>query len=48
MDTDLKRNIRTMARLKDLWESNIVANKQYIKQDIRMLYQALPLGGQTQ
>lgn len=38
MDTIEQRNIRTLARLKDLWEHNIVANKPYIKHDIGMLW----------
>lgn len=38
MDTIEKRNVRTLARLKDLWEKNIVENKPYIKQDISLLW----------
>lgn len=33
-DTVHKRTIRTLAKMKDIWESNIVANKPFIKQDI--------------
>jgi len=38
MDTIEKRNIRTLVKLKDLWESNIVANKPYIKHDVGELW----------
>ena len=38
MDTGRQRNIRTLAKLKDLWERNIVDNKPYIKNDIGLLW----------
>lgn len=38
METQEKRNIRTMAKLKDLWEKNIVENKPYIENDVNMLW----------
>ncbi|MEY2702363.1 MAG: hypothetical protein RLY43_996 [Bacteroidota bacterium] len=37
-DTIESRNIRTMARLKDMWENNIVENKPLIKNDISLLW----------
>ena len=38
MDTQRKRSIRTLAKLKDLWEDNIKANRPYIKHDISELW----------
>lgn len=38
IDTIEERNIRTLAKLKDMWEVNIVANKPLIKNDISLLW----------
>lgn len=38
MDTLEQRNIRTLASKKDLWESNIIENKPFIKKDIVHLW----------
>ena len=37
-DTIGNRNIRTLVRLKDMWESNIVANKPYIRHEVSELW----------
>jgi len=37
-DTMEARTIRTLARLKDLWEQNIITNKPLIKKDVSLLW----------
>ncbi len=38
VDTVELRTMRTLAKLKDLWEANIVENKPYIKKDVSLLW----------